>query len=210
MDSMTANLLSLFAIGLVQLLAVISPGPSFLITAQTAAARSRSDGLKVAIGLGSGSVLWAVAALLGLNMLFQALPTLFFVMRVLGALFILWVAFQVFRHAKDPLVLEGHDGAAGPFLKGLLTQISNPKVAVFFGSIFVSMLPVQAPLWMTITLLVIVFLNEFSWYSIVAMLFGSGRVREFYIGMKAWIDRITGLFLGALGIRLLWSARETA
>ncbi|MBY5546087.1 LysE family transporter [Rhizobium leguminosarum] len=209
MHSLTANLFSLFTIGLVQLVAVISPGPSFLITAQTAAARSRSDGVKVALGLGSGSLLWALAALLGLNMLFHALPTLFFVMKVAGALFILWVAFQIFRHASEPLVIEDRDGAANPFLKGLLTQLSNPKVAVFFGSIFVSMLPAEAPLWMTIALFAIVFLNEFSWYSIVAILFGSGRIRTFYIGMKSWIDRITGLFLGALGLRLLWSARET-
>ncbi|MEH7869213.1 LysE family transporter [Rhizobium laguerreae] len=80
---------------------------------------------------------------------------------------------------------------------------------MFFGSIFVSMLPAEVPLWMTIALFAIVFLNEFSWYSIVAILFGSGRIRTFYIGMKSWIDRVTGLFLGALGLRLLWSARET-
>ena len=81
---------------------------------------------------------------------------------------------------------------------------------MFFGSIFVAMLPAQTPLWMTIALFVIVFVNEFSWYSIVAMLFGSERIRGFYLGSKAWIDRITGLFLGALGLRLLWAAREAA
>jgi len=51
---MTASLFTLFTIGFVQLLAVISPGPSFLITAQTAVARSRLDGMKIALGLGGG------------------------------------------------------------------------------------------------------------------------------------------------------------
>jgi threonine efflux protein len=205
MQMASSNLLTLLSIGLVQLLAVISPGPSFLITARTAVAQSRTDGVKVALGLGTGTVLWAVAALLGLNVLFRALPPLFIAMKVFGALFLLWIAFQIFRHAADPIALDGAKGGtvANPFMKGFLTQISNPKVAVFFGSIFIAMLPADVPLWMTLALVAIVSFNEVWWYSVVALFFGSGRVRTFYIGAKKWIDRTTGLFLGALGVRLL-------
>lgn len=46
-------------------------------------------------------------------------------------------------------------------------------------------------------------------YTVVALFFGSGPVRNFYLRAKAWVDRVTGLFLGALGLRLLWSAGET-
>ena len=58
----TSDLLTLVSIGLIQLLAVISPGPSFLITARTAVAHSRLDGFKVALGLGAGTVIWSSAA----------------------------------------------------------------------------------------------------------------------------------------------------
>ena len=165
MQPATSYLLPLLSIGLVQLLAVISPGPSFLITARTAVAQSRADGVKVALGLGAGTVVWAVAALLGLNVLFRALPPLFIAMKVLGALFLLWIAFQIFRHAADPIALDGAKGEAvpNPFMKGFLTQISNPKVAVFFGSIFIAMLPDRVPFWMTVALLVIVICNEVWW-----------------------------------------------
>ncbi|WP_114948049.1 LysE family translocator [Microvirga calopogonii] len=212
MQAATSNLLTLLSIGLVQLLAVISPGPSFLITARTAVAQSRADGVKVALGLGAGTVLWAVAAVLGLSVLFRALPPLFIGMKVLGALFLLWIAFQIFRHAADPIALDSPKGetVTKPFIKGFFTQISNPKVAVFFGSIFIAMLPAQVPLWMTVALVVIVSFNEVWWYSVVALFFGSARVRRFYIGAKRWIDRLTGVFLGALGLRLLWAAREIA
>ena len=67
----------LLTIAIIQLLATISPGPSFLITARTAAARSRGDGVKVALGLAAGTVIWSVAALLGLNAIFHAVPELF-------------------------------------------------------------------------------------------------------------------------------------
>jgi threonine/homoserine/homoserine lactone efflux protein len=212
MQWVSSELLTLLSIGVVQLLAVMSPGPSFLITARTAVVQSRADGVGVALGLGAGTVVWAVAALLGLNVIFRALPPLFIAMKVVGALFLLWIAFQIIRHAADPIALDGRKGEAvsNPFMKGFLTQISNPKVAVFFGSIFIAMLPAHVPLWMTVALVVIVSLNEVWWYSVVALFFGSGRVRKFYIGAKRWIDRATGLFLGALGLRLLWAAREAA
>ena len=205
----TSDFLPLLSIGLIQLLAVISPGPSFLITARTAVAQSRADGLKVALGLGAGTVIWSSAALLGLNAVFHAVPILFMGMKVAGALFLLYIAYMIFRHAAEPLKIEGQgERLSNPFLKGFLTQISNPKVAVFFGSIFIAMLPSEVPLWMTLALIFIVSFNEVWWYSVVALFFGAGPVRSFYLRAKAWIDRITGLFLGALGLRLLWSARE--
>jgi threonine/homoserine/homoserine lactone efflux protein len=205
----TSDALVLASIGAIQLLAVISPGPSFLITARTAVAQSRGAGFKVALGLGAGTVVWSTAALLGLNAVFHAVPALFMAMKALGALFLLYIALMIFRHAAAPINLEaGGERLAHPFVKGFLTQISNPKVAVFFGSIFIAMLPAQVPLWMSLALIAIVSFNEVWWYSAVALFFASGPVRRAYLGAKPWIDRLTGLFLGALGLRLLWSAGE--
>lgn len=224
----TSDLLTLLSIGLIQLLAVISPGPSFLITARTAVAQSRADGIKVALGLGAGTVVWSSAALLGLNAVFHAVPVLFMGMKVAGSLFLLYLAFRLLMSsdkgarkavqegkvskddaADDPLRVEGAGEKLGnPFVKGFLTQISNPKVVVFFGSIFIAMLPAQVPLWMTLALIFIVSFNEVWWYSVVALFFGSGPVRNFYMKARVWIDRVTGAFLGVLGLRMLWSARE--
>ncbi len=208
----TSDLSTLASIGLVQLLAVISPGPSFLITARTAVVQSRADGVTVALGLGAGTVIWSSAALLGLNVIFHAVPMLFIAMKIAGALFLLWIAYQIFLHAADPIEIETSKGEVlpNPFVKGFLTQISNPKVAVFFGSIFIAMLPSDVPVWMMMALIGIVTFNEVCWYTVVALFFGAGPVRQFYIRAKVWIDRVTGLFLGVLGLRLLWGARDGA
>ena len=205
---MTSEFWIILSIGLVQLGAVVSPGPSFLIVAQTAVARSRFDGVKVALGLGAGTVLWSTAALLGLNVLFHALPPLFLGMKIFGALFLLWIAYKIYKHANVPLDLAGGAVSGSPFAKGFMVQIGNPKVVVFFGSIFVAMLPAQVPLWMTLVLIAMVSLNEVWWYSLVALFFGAGPVRIFYLKAKSWIDRIVGLFLGAVGLRLIWAAFE--
>jgi threonine/homoserine/homoserine lactone efflux protein len=208
MQFLTPELFALFAIGAAQLAATMSPGPSFLVTARTAAAGSRGDGLKVAAGLAIGSIIWASAALFGLNALFHAVPVLFMIMKNAGALFLLWIAFQIFRHAREPLSLEGEAATGSPFMRGLWVQLSNPKVMVFFGSIFIAMLPANPPLWLMLALLVVVSFNEFAWYSVVALFFGAGPVRGFYLRAKAWIDRATGLFLGAIGVRLLAASAE--
>ena len=225
----TSDLFTLLSIGFIQLLAVISPGPSFLITARTAVAQSRSDGIKVALGLGAGTVIWSSATLLGLNAVFHAVPILFMGMKIAGALFLLHLAYRLLMSSDesvrksvkgggapradggmaDALNMGGGEKPGNPFVKGFLTQIANPKVVVFFGSVFIAMLPAQVPLWMTLALIFIVSFNEVWWYSVVALFFGSGPVRNFYLKAKVWIDRITGLFLGVLGLRLLWSARES-
>lgn len=190
------------------MLAVISPGPSFLITARTAVAASRLDGMKVALGLGAGTVIWSSAALLGLKAVFQAVPLLFMAMKIGGALFLLWIAIQIFRHAAVSLDLHAGNGATrrSPFAQGFYCQIANPKVAVFFGSIFVALLPAQVPWWMVVALIAMVSFNEVWWYSAVSLFFATGPVRGFYLKAKKWIDRVTGVFLGVLGLRLLWGA----
>jgi len=206
--SINESALALVSIGLIQLLAVISPGPSFLIVARTAVARSRAEGVKVAIGLAAGTVVWSSAALIGLNSLFKAMPLVFALMKAVGALFLLWIACQTIKHAKAPLEINVAAGGVSrnPYLQGFLTQISNPKVAVFFGSIFIAILPSEIPPWMIIGLIAIVSFNEFWWYSLVSVFCGSGPIRAYYIRIKCSVDRVTGAFLGVLGIKLLVDA----
>jgi threonine/homoserine/homoserine lactone efflux protein len=172
---MTANLLTLTTISFVHFLAAMSPGPSFLVTARTAVVQSRADGIKVALGLGAGTTAWSAAAILGPNFLFGQFRWLFTGMKVAGALFLLWIAYQIFWHAAAPV--EMHEGASienghSPLVRGFLIQISSPKAVVFFGSIFVAMLPSEVPAWMIVALIAILTMNEIVWYSLVSLLFG--------------------------------------
>ena len=202
------SILILIGFVAVHMLAVMSPGPSFLVVARASVARSRRSGIWSALGMGVGSVVWALAALFGLDVLFAVAPWLYTVMKVAGALFLIYLAVMLWRHADRPVAgLTAPDPTGGSaltaFRLGLLTQLANPKVVVFFGSIFLAVLPAERPAWMTAALLVLVFIDEFSWYAVVALAFSVERLRAGYLRLKRIIDRMTGGFLGLLGLRML-------
>ena len=148
----------------------------------------------------------AAAALYGLQILFARFEWLYVAFRVGGALYLLYLAYMLIRHAgaplpeADPASVRG--GAWHGFTKALLLQLSNPKVMVFMGSIFVSLLPAQPPAWMDATVLAIVAFNEFAWFALLALLFSGETARAFYRRTKLWLDRIMGGALGLLGLKL--------
>jgi threonine/homoserine/homoserine lactone efflux protein len=96
------------------------------------------------------------------------------------------------------------------FALALATQLSNPKAAVVYASIFATFLPPTYPAWFPFVTLPAIFAIEAGWYSIVALGLSSGRPRATYLRWKRSIDRICGTVLGALGIKLIAEAGEPA
>jgi threonine/homoserine/homoserine lactone efflux protein len=198
---------ALLGLALVHLLAVASPGPSTVLIIQTAAVAGRRGGLLAASAMMVGALLWAAAALYGLQALFARFDWLYLAFRFGGAVYLIYLAIMLWRHARDPLpeIPRGStDHLAGwpGFLRALLLQLSNPKIMVFFGSIFLSVLPQHQPAWMDGTVLAIVAVNEFTWFALLALLFSGGPARAFYRRAKFWLDRIMGGALALLGLRL--------
>jgi threonine/homoserine/homoserine lactone efflux protein len=141
--------IAIATIAVVQLMGTISPGPSFLIVSRTAVAESRSSGLLLALGLAIGTVIWAVSALLGLKALLTAFGSLYLAMKIAGGAYLLYLAVRLWRHAAEPLAPprgeEAPPGGIDAIRRGILAQLANPKVAVFYGSVFVTMLPAATP-----------------------------------------------------------------
>lgn len=199
----------LIGFALVHLLAVVSPGPTFLVVARTAAGGSRLAAMVAALAVGIGAVTWAAAALFGLQALLVRFDWLYVALRIAGGLYLVYVGVMLIRHAGhgEPTAALAVGATSAPslarvFRAALMVQFSNPKVAVFFGSVFLTLLPVGAPAWTTAAVLAIVFANEVGWFSLVALLFSGGAVRAAYRRARVWIERLTGGVLAALGLRL--------
>jgi threonine/homoserine/homoserine lactone efflux protein len=202
-------LVALLGLAVVHLLAVASPGPSTMLVVQTAAV-SRRSGLISAVAMMLGALTWASAALFGLQALFAEFAWLYRAFQVAGGLFLVYLAVMIWRHARDPLP-EIATMAAGSdwqvFTRALLLQLGNPKIMVFFGSIFLSVLPHDMPAWMQGTVLALVAFDEFTWFALLALTFSGSTARAFYRRAKFWIERFMGGALALLGLRLALSAR---
>jgi len=201
-------ILPLLGFALAHLLAAASPGPSFAFITHTAVSRSRGAAVLASLAMAVGALVWAAGALFGLQAIMKQVAWLELGLRLAGAAYLLWLGFMLLRSRPGPVAAE--TGAPEPpvgggmrlFARALLLQMSNPKVMVFFGSIFVALLPAQAPQWVFLTALGIVFVNEFLWYAVLSLLFSTRRARLVFDRWRVWIDRATGGFLTLLGIRL--------
>lgn len=203
-------------LGIVMALAVgvVSPGPSFVMVARTAVSSSRAAGLAAAVGMGAGGIVFAVSALLGLHGLLLAVPSLYIGLKVVGGLYLVYLGARIWASARQSLAVDDLAEGEGvtrleSLAMGFTTQVGNPKTAIVYASVFAAFLPSVQSLSFDLALVVMVFAIETGWYAIVALALSSERPRRAYLRYKAWVDRVAGGVMMALGLRLVWSAGRT-
>ena len=186
--------------------AAVSPGPAVLMSARTGLTEGFRTGVMLAMGIGSGAVIWALAAMFGLNLVFDAAPSLLWALKIGGAAYLLWMAWHLWRDAATPFVAEDTRpvprSPLAAYRLGLWTNLANPKAAVMFSSIFLGTLQADTPLWVLASLLGVIFTAETLWNSLVARIFSLDRTRARYISLKTLIDRSFGGMLALLGVKI--------
>lgn len=189
---------------------VVSPGPNFLIVAQTAAGQGRVAALAAVAGVVIVNGLWAGASLFGLKAVFAAVPVVFAAVKAAGAAYLVWLGVRLWRDARKPLhatPVAGTAGLWGAFRAGLATNLANFKAVAFFASAFAAAAPAPgetAMLWMS---LLVVIVMATCWYGLVALALSSPAVAGAYRRAKRWIDRACGGLMILFGARLAWSLR---
>jgi threonine efflux protein len=189
------------------LLAVVSPGPAFLVLSQLAAGRSRAAGLGAALGIALGAILFATLTMWGLGVLVTKIAWLGNALRIAGAIYLIYLGLSLFHGASQPapestpVAAGGKDALAGLRI-GLLTALTNPKAIAFFLSLFAVALPPDLPLAAKLTLLAAGFSIELGWYVLVAFALSTGWLRTRYARARTTIDRVLGAVLLLLGVRL--------
>ena len=186
--------------------AAISPGPAVLMSARTGLTEGFRTGVMLAMGIGTGAVIWATAAMFGLSLVFHAAPALLWALKLGGAAYLLGMAWHLWRDAATPLATEDRRplprSPLAAFRLGLWTNLANPKAAVMFSSIFLGTLGPDTPLWVLALLLAVIFAAETLWNSLVARIFSLDRTRARYISLKSVIDRCFGGCLALLGVKI--------
>ena len=189
------------------LFAVVSPGPAVLMSARTGLTEGFRTGALLALGIATGAVVWALAAMFGLHLIFDAAPSLLWTLKIGGAAYLLWMAWHLWRDADRPFVTQ--DARPVPrspfaaFRLGLWTNLSNPKAVVMYSSIFLGTVSPGTPLWVLACLIAMILMMETAWNSLVARIFAMDRTRAAYISLKTVIDRCFGAALALLGVKIV-------
>ena len=190
---------------------VMTPGLDTMLTLRHSILRGRRSGLATAAGIGLGCVVWGTASIVGLTALLTASQLAYDVVRLLGAAYLLWLGssalWKSLRRNRKP----GHEevpavtaGAWSALRAGMVTNLLNPKVGVFYISLLPQFLPTgtDAFTWGAVLMLVHVTLG-LIW--LTGLVWLAGRARAFLQRdrVRAWMDRVTATVLVGLGLKLV-------
>ena len=199
------------SIAVALMLGAMSPGPTSIYVAKNSIAISRKHGLFTALGTGLGAAIFGLLAVLGLQAFLLAVPSAYLALKICGGLYLLWLAFKIIKHAKDPIEADSsitkQMSLRRAFTTGLITQLSNPKIAIVLASIFTALLPKEIPNYFYFALPILCFFIDAGWCSLVAIALSAEKPRPVYLKFKALFDRAAGAVMTVLGLKLIFGMK---
>jgi threonine efflux protein len=195
-------------IALVHLLAVASPGPDFAIIVRQSLIYGKTTALWSSLGVGCGILIHVFYSLLGIGLIISQSVVAFSILKYLGALYLVYIGVKALR-AKPlagGLQLEPEAQPAPGRLRaiwtGFLTNGLNPKATLFFLSLFTVVINPETPRLIQSLYGIYMAVATALWFSGVSLFFGHPRIRKSFQKLGHWLERLTGLVLVGLGIKL--------
>lgn len=202
----------------VSVVVIVTPGPDTALTIRNSIAGGRPAGLATAFGVSVGQLVWAIATSLGLVAVLLASEPVFHALRLAGAAYLVYLGVQSLRaaFAKSPgSVLGGRDagrasplGSARAFSQGVINDLANPKMAVFFASVLPQFAPQGQGMLSHLILLGLVFsLLTLAWLALYACVVASAGALLRGSRLRRAIDGIAGAALLGFGLRVATAER---
>ncbi len=193
------------------LVGMMSPGPNILAVIGTSMSLGRRSGVALAGGIAAGSLSWGLLTVAGLSALLAAYAEALTVIKIVGGLYLLWLALKAFRAAAAKTDRPARAaGAAGRgalafFLRGLTVQMTNPKAALTWIAVMSLGLQDGAPWWVGLSIVLGTFCFSLAGHAGYALAFSTPVMVRSYARARRWIQAGLGLFFGFAGIKLLTS-----
>jgi threonine/homoserine/homoserine lactone efflux protein len=190
-------------------LAVISPGPDLAVVTRQTLAHGRSAGLRTALGIAAGISFHIAYGLFGLSWAIQQFPALLTILRIVGALLLLYIGYgaiqaQPMADAEAP-PRDGGKAAAKDFGVGLFTNLLNVKAMLFFVALCSAVITGATPIALKFALGGWMIFATGLWFCFVAWTLGHPEIRRRLLRSGHWIDRAMGAILLLLGVWMLYS-----
>ena len=196
------------AVGLIHLVALVSPGPDFVVACRNSLLYSRTIGIYTAVGFGLGICVHISYAVFGLSWLIANNELIFTVIQYLGAFYLMLIGIQSLRSFQSQIGQEPATASSriSPFRAvriGFITNVLNPKATLFFLSLFSTMLnPTVGELTLVVIALLLV-VTTILWFSLVALLISHPRFTSSLKRYEKTIHQFFGVLLIAIGVIIL-------
>lgn len=212
MDILQTYWLEFLTIALAHLVAVASPGPDFAVVLKNSVSFGRRAGIITSIGVGLGILLHVAYSLAGIGLLIQTTPWLFTLFSYAAAGYLIWIGINALRSSPAPstqddvpVVLQQSISDKKAFWTGFLTNGLNPKATLFFLSLFAVIVNVDTPMMVKAVYGIYLTIATGLWFIFLSYILSSEKVRTFIGSNGHWFDRVMGIILIALAIKLLTS-----
>jgi len=194
---------NVIAFNLALAVALISPGPAFVISVQTTLSSGCKSGIWFGVGLGLMAAVWTGLALLGLETIFQIFPWAYGAVRICGAAYLIFLAIKMWlgsneRLEEKPRINQGHS-----FVRGLLVNALNPKSIFFAAAVLAIVFPPNMLFAENLLVVFNQFVVEVAFYAALANFIGRDKVRASYLKTKKSLDRLSSVVLGSFGLSLV-------
>ena len=188
---------------------LLSPGPDFFYVSRTAAIHSRRTAIYGVIGITIGVTIWATAAVLGLAIVFKTMPALQGIVMALGGSYLFYLGVKMARVTTnavfDETNLVQNTAPKNEIIKGLLVNLSNAKVVIYFSSVMSFVLVNITETRQMLTALLIITIETFVYFYVISLLFSRPFAKRFYSRYSRYIDNASGVIFILFGAYLIYS-----
>lgn len=204
-------LTSLLAIAILHWAVLIIPGFNFVLIGQLAGGGSRKAALFATVGMTTATLMWATLAVAGVGAVFAAHASIRHAAQLAGGVYLLYLAYQLARSgATGPSEAKPVLGAAAALRTGFMTSALNPKIALFYGSVFATALPTDPGFALVSAAVLLVYANSWLWHGSLALLLSLSRVQRAYLRFYGGLTKAASALVGAFGVRLIVTAVQEA
>lgn len=190
-------------------MALASPGPDFVIAVRNSILYSRKIGVMTAIGFAAGVLVHMTYTLLGLSLIIAQSVVLFSLIKYAGAAYLVYIGVQALRSqgfsegGDDKIKREKGMTPSHAFWNGVLTNVLNPKAAIFFLAVFSQFMTPETPISVKIFYAGTCVVMTGIWFSLVALILTNLKIKAKFLRFTKWIDKICGCLLIGLGVKLI-------
>jgi RhtB (resistance to homoserine/threonine) family protein len=200
--------LSLFGlVFIIHLLAVMSPGPDFIMVLKNALQYNRKTAVYTALGISLGIAVHIFYSVVGFALVLKNNTYLFSTLKIVGALYIIYIGYKTFKSIPYDLNLNTNNQPkqiqTGDALKtGFFTNVTNPKASLFFLSLFSVVVPSETPFHIIFLLGLMLSIVTFLWFVLVSVVFTNPLIVKAYQKYENKVLKILGGILIVLGISI--------